>query len=158
MNEIPKNIKIDKNLSCSLHDDKNNKKILEILKSENRNWYHYTDVKKPESIEDVNKYTGSGKMFFDIFYKNNLIGMVEFNSEKNYLSYWLASKFHNKGIMSKILKNISDLFLELGLSEVFVHIQDENIASIRVAEKSGFKLKRRKVYDEDDIMLLFSKK
>lgn len=152
-----KNIKIDNNLFFSFHNNENNEKIFKILKSENRNFYYHTDIKKPQNIKDINKYIESGKIFFDIFYKNEFIGLIEFCLEKNYLSYWVSTRFQNKGIMSKALKKVSDSFLNLGFQKVFVHIKEENNASIRVAEKSGFELVERKIFDKDDVMLLFSK-
>lgn len=155
--KLPAMFLIDKDISCCLHRDKNNEEIFKILKSENWDFYHHTDVKQPKTIKDIDNYFNDGKIFFDIFFKNKLVGSIDFNPEKSYLSYWIITKIQNKGIMSKVLTGVSALFLELGLPKIFIHIKEEHIASIRVAEKSGFKLKGRKVFDKDDVMLLFVK-
>ncbi|MBU1091291.1 GNAT family N-acetyltransferase [Patescibacteria group bacterium] len=155
--KLPAMFLIDEDIYCRFHSDKNNNEIFNILESEDWNFYHHTDVKQPKTIKDIDNYFNDRKIFFDIFYKNKLVGLIDFNPEKSYLSYWISTKFQNKGTMSKVLTGVSDLFLKLGLPEIFVHIKEEHLASIKVAEKSGFKLKKRKVFDKDDVMVLFVK-
>lgn len=65
-----KNIRVDSNSFFSFHDNENNQEIFKILKSEDLDFYRHTDVKKPKSINDINKYIENSNIFFDIFYKN----------------------------------------------------------------------------------------
>jgi RimJ/RimL family protein N-acetyltransferase len=149
--------KVDEYLFLLRHDNENNKIIFSILKSETENFYNHTDVKKPNTDEDINGYFNGEKLFFDIFYKNEIVGVFDIDLKKLYLSYWVATKFHNLGIASRVLKKTSDEILHTGISKVFVNIKEENIASIRVAEKSGFVLSKRNIFEGNDVMLLFGK-
>lgn len=154
--------KLDKKISYYPHNNKNNAAIFRILESESNEFYHFINLQKPKSIIEINNYFLTERDYFDVFLDDIIVGIVERNRNDNYLFYWIGSNFSGQGIMSKALKEISDDILNSGENKVFTHIQKENIASIRVAEKAGFFLEKEEVFDKDsgdeDIMLVFSKK
>jgi len=62
------------------------------------------------------------------------------DSHRDELGYWLAKPYHGHGIMTKVIKRFSDYgFSYLGLVRIEAVVFDENKASERVLEKSGFK-------------------
>jgi len=66
------------------------------------------------------------------------------------LGYWLAEDFWNKGIITRAIKQITDIaFNELDIVRIFAEPYFNNIGSRRVLEKSGFELEgtlRKSVY------------
>lgn len=57
------------------------------------------------------------------------------------LGYWLAEDFWNKGIITRAIKQITDIaFNELDIVRIFAEPYFNNIGSRRVLEKSGFEL------------------
>ncbi|MBS9339232.1 GNAT family N-acetyltransferase [Fructobacillus sp. M2-14] len=56
------------------------------------------------------------------------------------IGYWLGSDFYNLGIMTQVVEQMKDyVFSKLGLEWITLKAKHENIASQRVAEKTGFK-------------------
>ena len=55
------------------------------------------------------------------------------------IGYKFASRFHGNGYAHEaVLKTIEIAFHELGLHRICAHVQESNIASIRLLEKIGF--------------------
>lgn len=55
------------------------------------------------------------------------------------IGYKFASRFHRNGYaLESLLKATSVAFYELGLHRIGAHVQEDNIASIRLLEKIGF--------------------
>lgn len=78
--------------------------------------------------------------------KNKVIGIIEL-AKINYsdgnaeIGYWLGRRFWNRGIMTDAVKSILKFgFRRLNLHRINAALFEENIASRRVLEKSGFKL------------------
>ena len=95
--------------------------------------------KKAKEIEQKIEFT------YAIRYKNNkVIGLVilkELNWDTGEweLAYCLDKKHQGKGIISQSVKNIVELaFEELKLKKLKIFAHNSNVASIRVAEKTGF--------------------
>jgi RimJ/RimL family protein N-acetyltransferase len=94
-----------------------------------------------ERKKEVGKLTN-----FAIRDKNlNLMGGIGFhlkygiNSQKDEIGYWLAKKFWNKGIMSKVVKKICEIgFNENNLIRIEATVFEKNTASAIVLEKNGF--------------------
>lgn len=93
---------------------------------------------------------------------NLLIGGIGFHckyqkgSHREEIGYWLAKAFWGKGIMTKVLKTVCSFgFEKLGLKRIEAPIFDFNVASMRVAEKAGFKKEGivRKAYLKDEIYI-----
>lgn len=77
--------------------------------------------------------------------KQGLIGMIGFhgrskdNPEVEEVGYWLAKPYWNQGIMTKVLKKITEFgFEKYGFKRLEMPIFSFNKASIRVAEKCGY--------------------
>lgn len=71
-----------------------------------------------------------------------LIGVKEINFESGTceIGYWLGREYHNKGIMTKSIKQITQFcFIDLKLQNVKAIVFESNSASIKALEKSGFK-------------------
>lgn len=76
-----------------------------------------------------------------------LIGMIGAHpstvphlSHKVEVGYWLGSEYRGKGHMSSVLRAMVDyLFDQTGYVKIFAPIFTHNKASMRVAEKAGFK-------------------
>ncbi len=61
------------------------------------------------------------------------------NSQKDEIGYWLAKKFWNKGIISKVVKKICEIgFNENNLIRIEATVFEKNTASARVLEKNSF--------------------
>ena len=70
-----------------------------------------------------------------------LIGVKELNRDNGTceIGYWLGSEHHNKGIMTKAIKQITQFcFVDLGLHTIKAIVFESNIASIKTLEKAGF--------------------
>ena len=78
-----------------------------------------------------------------IYLEEDLIGFlndVEITNGAIELGYVIHPTFHGKGYMTKALKTaVSELFT-MDYQEVITGAFDENVASIRVMEKSGMSL------------------
>ena len=94
-----------------------------------------------------NKTRETGKLSnFAIRDRNlNLIGGIGFHlkyglkSHKDEIGYWLAKDFWNKGIMTKVVKKFCEMgFTENNLVRIEAIVFENNAASARVLEKSGF--------------------
>lgn len=66
------------------------------------------------------------------------------------LGYWLAENFWNKGIITRAIKQITEIaFNDLDIVRIFAEPYSYNIGSKRVLEKSGYELEgllRKSVY------------
>ena len=71
-------------------------------------------------------------------------GLGLMNKEKNHkaeIGYWLGKKYWNKGIMTKAVKLMTDFgFKKLKLKRVYATVFPKNKASVRILEKSNYKL------------------
>lgn len=81
--------------------------------------------------------------------ENTVIGIIEL-AKINYkdrnaeIGYWLGKRYWSKGIMTDAVKLILKFgFRKLKLHRINAALFEENIASKRVLEKSGFKLEGR---------------
>ncbi|HKY26514.1 MAG TPA: GNAT family N-acetyltransferase [Pyrinomonadaceae bacterium] len=81
---------------------------------------------------------------------SNLIGVVSADNlelgmtHKAEIGYWLARDYWGKGIMTAAVKAyVRYAFDELGLLKLLAHTFESNTGSIRVLERSGFKLEGR---------------
>lgn len=78
------------------------------------------------------------------FYKQKINGTEELE-----LGYRLAKEHWGKGLASEAAMAMKNhAFEEMGLTRLISLIEKENIASIRVAQKSGFTLEKEMLYDK----------
>lgn len=88
----------------------------------------------------------------------SLIGGIGFHdievgkSYKSEIGYWLAKPYWNKGIMTDVVKKITDYgFKEFKLIRITAHIFYFNSGSARVLEKAGYEFEGtlKKLYKKD---------
>ena len=93
---------------------------------------------------EISDYTGYPFFIFDIKTKELLGGLNITNIRKGViqsctLGYWVGEKYANKGIMSQALRRIVPyIFQTLNLHRIEAACLPENVASIRLLEKTGF--------------------
>ena len=76
--------------------------------------------------------------------------------EDREITYFLKTSTWGKGYATEIAKRLVELgFDDLKLSEVFATIDDENLNSIKVIEKSGMSFSRHE-FDEDERTSIYS--
>jgi len=70
------------------------------------------------------------------------IGVVSLRIPENSLSYWFGRKFWNRGYATEsvgaVVRNSSRMGLLRSDAKIMALVERENIASVRVLEKSGF--------------------
>lgn len=88
--------------------------------------------------------------FIELKETHELIGscaVVKFNDGIPEIGYVLGKKWWNKGIMTEACKKLIDILIEDGYSKILIKAVEDNIGSIRVIEKCGFKfVKQDKVF------------
>ena len=91
-----------------------------------------------EQMEKKEKY------LFGLYCKDELIGYTnvknfDWEIPKCELGYFIDEAYEGRGLMTKMVKNISDYcFEELKVLKVFLRIAKENQGSIKIAERTGF--------------------
>ena len=130
-------------------------KAFNHLISENRDRikrYFPITVSKTNTLEEVKKYLleFSGKMGkkqlypFGLFHDSALMAVVlvkniDWRVPKCELGYYIDQAHEGKGIMTVLVNNtITYCFDELKIKKIFLRISPENLASIKIAEKTGF--------------------
>lgn len=88
--------------------------------------------------------------FIELKETHELIGscaVAEFNNGIPEIGYVIGKKWWNKGIMTEACKKLIDILIEDGYSKILIKAVKDNIGSIRVIEKCGFKfVKQDKVF------------
>lgn len=76
----------------------------------------------------------TGHIIGSVFIKN-----LDWNIPKGEMGYFVDKDYEGKGIITKAASLITDFcFSTLGLNKVFMRIAQDNISSMRVAEKNNF--------------------
>jgi ribosomal-protein-serine acetyltransferase len=71
-----------------------------------------------------------------VFLKN-----IDWNIPKSEMGFFIDKAFEGKGIISKAVAEIvKHSFSVLGINKLFMRIEEENKASLKVAERNGFLL------------------
>jgi RimJ/RimL family protein N-acetyltransferase len=77
------------------------------------------------------------------------------------MSYWTAHDCRNRGVASRAARLACDYaFRELGVKRMEIHVEPDNLASRRVAERAGFVLESRLeggAGDPSQIMVLYAR-
>ncbi len=96
-------------------------------------------------IEQTIENRNSGKAFsYGIEYDGEIVGDISIrnlNSQERppEIGYWIDPKFSGKGLTTRAVKKLTDLALNsLNVSEVIIRAAPANIASNKIAEKSGY--------------------
>ena len=110
------------------------------------------EIKKYISIGDnyFNYVTTTENVFFYKVYKEqNLVGTIHL--EKNdyiiYMDILIFPEFQKSGLGTKVINDIKDDIFNLSFKKIKVSIDENNIPSLRLFEKAGFKF----VSQEDEL-------
>lgn len=86
-----------------------------------------------------------GKWAIELKSEQKMIGLIQFSKlveQKGTaeLSYVLHKKYWNQGLMTEVLASVTQVCLkEIGLKQLVLNCDRENLSSIRVAQKVGYK-------------------
>ena len=133
----------------TLLTDINDKDIPQILSV-----YNIPSVSRYVSIDEDsywNYVTETPNVFFyKVFDNGNLVATthLELADRVLYMDIVVFPQYQNRGIGTSILGDIKNKSLSLDYSEISVSIDESNIASIKLFEKSGFKYVGR----EDELL------
>jgi ribosomal-protein-alanine N-acetyltransferase len=129
----------------------------EALRAKNIGWLHPWEATSPEPVttglafrqlvRQFDREAGEGRLQpFVIETEGRLVGQMHLfgiawgSLRSACAGYWVAESVAGQGIMPIALAAACDhAFLGLGLHRVEVNIRPENIASLRVVEKLGFR-------------------
>lgn len=79
---------------------------------------------------------------FNIFWQSHICGQIvlQIKNVSGVVSYWVDSRLSNRNIATNSVILLKEYAFDvLGLGELEAYVQPENLKSIRVLEKSGFK-------------------
>ena len=133
--------------------------IYKILKCEKdkdvlliKNIHNIPEIKKYISINDnyFNYVTTTENVFFYKVYKERIfVGTI--NLEKNdniiYMDILIFPEFQKFGLGTKVINDIKDDIFNLSFKKIKVSVDENNIPSLRLFEKAGFKF----VSQEDEL-------
>lgn len=117
-----------------------------------RKWLPWVDgtLKAEDSLKFLFDFEESfeegKKLGYGIYIKNELVGRIDIikidsKTKSGEVGYWISEKAGGKGYMTEALKMIeAEAFGKLGFNRIQIQTDTKNKASIRVAEKCGYKL------------------
>ena len=103
----------------------------------NDNYFHY--VTNTENV-----------YFYKIYKKEKLFGTIhlEKNMDLLYMDIVIFPKFQKMGLGTKVIRDIQQDIFNIHYNKIVVSIDESNIASIRLFEKSGFLMESQ----EDELL------
>lgn len=110
------------------------------------------EIKKYISIGDnyFNYVTTTENVFFYKVYKErNFVGTIHLEKNDNiiYMDILIFPEFQKSGLGTKVINDIKDDIFNLSFKKIKVSIDENNIPSLRLFEKAGFKF----VSQEDEL-------
>lgn len=110
------------------------------------------EIKKYISIGDnyFNYVTTTENVFFYKVYKErNFVGTIHLEKNDNiiYMDILIFPEFQKSGLGTKVINDIKDDIFNLSFKKVKVSVDENNIPSLRLFEKAGFKF----VSQEDEL-------
>ncbi|MCK0161097.1 GNAT family N-acetyltransferase [Allomuricauda sp. F6463D] len=101
---------------------------------------HIYISKKSEEIKSQSEFTFAIRNNLNIVIGLVILKDIKKDIGEGELAYCLDKNVHGKGIATKCVKHIATLaFKELNLKKLKIHVHKSNLASIKVAEKIGFR-------------------
>ena len=125
--------------------------IYKILKCEKdkdvlliKNIHNIPEIKKYININDndFNYVTTTENVFFyKVYKKRNLIGTIHLEKNDNiiYMDILICPKFQKSGLGTNVINDIKNDIFNLSFKKIKVSIDENNIPSLRLFEKLGFK-------------------
>lgn len=105
----------------------------------------YTPEMLHQNVIETYRETAEGTLYlFDIFYEGTFVGAVDAHNvvagSSAELGYWVGQDYIGKGLATTCTQALIDyLRTTYTITQFYAVIEDHNAASIRVAEKLGFK-------------------
>ena len=101
------------------------------------NYFHY--VTNTENV-----------YFYKIYIKDKFFGTIhlEKNEALLYMDILIFPEFQRMGLGTKVIRDIQQDIFEINYDKIFVSIDERNVASIRLFEKSGFLMESQ----EDELL------
>ena len=117
------------------------------------NVYRLPSVSKFVSISDnyFHYVTNTENVYFyKIYKKEKLFGTIhlEKNMDLLYMDIVIFPKFQKMGLGTKVIRDIQQDIFNIHYNKIVVSIDESNIASIRLFEKSGFLMESQ----EDELL------
>ncbi len=127
------------------------------IRTRNREWLSPWEATNPDGVTQIPKFKDvyrqskrsakKGNAFmFAIEVDSHFVGQITLGNviwgslREAYIGYWIDERYAGRGIMTTCVALLTDYALgEAGLHRIEVSIRPENLASIRVVEKIGFK-------------------
>lgn len=89
------------------------------------------------------KFLGFGLWFIELLDNGQVIGIAGIDRQKNgdfELGYYIDEVYRRQGYAYEACKKILSMKEELGVPEITIRIKEDNVASLRLAEKLGIKV------------------
>lgn len=126
-------------------------KLINKNREELKRYFPIT-VSRTNTLEDVKTYltevsekTEKKQLYlFGLFHESELVSVlmvknIDWRVPKCELAYFIDKEKEGKGIMTVLVNNtVSHCFEELKMKKVFLRISPDNLASKKIAEKTGF--------------------
>ncbi|KGJ88012.1 GNAT family N-acetyltransferase [Thalassotalea sp. ND16A] len=146
-------IHISENVKLSALLESDAAEILDLVNTSRRdlNKFLYW-VKDVNNIESARQYIADrvnsslpGSRWFKVYFNNKICGIFAIKSicSDSYvaeLGYWLASATHGNGVINQITDKLPDILADTSARIVEFRCLEQNLASIKVALKSGAEL------------------
>ena len=133
--------------------------IYKILKCEKdkdvlliKNIHNIPEIKKYININDSYfnyVITTENVFFYKVYKKQNLIGTIHLEKNDNiiYMDILIFPDFQKSGLGTEVINDIKNDIFNLSFKKIKVSIDENNIPSLRLFEKSGFKF----ISQEDEL-------
>lgn len=145
--------KIDEEVSLKLVELKDAERVFELTDHSReylREWLPWLDM--TTSVEDtksfikscLRNYAEDKSMTAFILYKGAIVGtagynQIDWSNKVAYIGYWLGKDYQGFGIMTKVVKALTDYaFNKLKLNRVDIRAAKENAKSRAIPERLGF--------------------
>lgn len=108
-------------------------------------------VDKTNTLEDEFRFINSSDVWngkpmtsYGIFYKDKYVGNITvhnivYDDKRCELGYWLHGDYEGIGLMSEAVSILEGVLLSSGFKRVEIHCSEQNIRSIKVAERNGYR-------------------
>jgi RimJ/RimL family protein N-acetyltransferase len=99
------------------------------------------------NVPDLKVLDTLGIYFDDVPVGQVTVWKFDFGSDDISLSYWVDEDFYRRGIAFASVKLVADFVVsKYDVSQVFIHVSEDNFASLQLAAKLGLASKYRKVF------------
>lgn len=116
-------------------------------------------------IEETLENRAKGSTFtYGIAYDGEVVGDISLRNMKDVsrspeIGYWISPDYSGKGLTTRSVQALTKIGLEaLGLEEIIIRANPDNVASNKVAEKSGYILVGNEADDGESLNIWSTKK